>query len=171
MPSISCMPSKSEDPGLLIRPALEADIETLVQFNRAMALETEGKSLAEAVVTSGIQRLLAAPQSGFYLVAQVGSRVVACLMVTFEWSDWRDGNFWWIQSVYVAPDARRQGIFSCLFEHVRQLAARDPNVCGLRLYVEHGNTQAQETYRALGMRCTTYAMFELGVSDASEIRR
>lgn len=146
---------------LVIRPAHEADVETLVAFNLAMAQETEGKTLSAVTVTSGVRRLLAAPQSGFYVVAEQDTRVVGGLLITYEWSDWRDGFFWWIQSVYVAPDCRRQGVFTRLFEHVRALAGRSSDVCGLRLYVEHSNAHAQQTYQALGMHPTTYAIFEL----------
>jgi ribosomal protein S18 acetylase RimI-like enzyme len=143
-----------------IRKAGPADAATLTAFNTAMALETEGKALDPARATAGVQRLLADPALGFYLVAEDGARVVGSLMVTTEWSDWRNAQFWWIQSVYVLPDARRGGVFRALYEALRAMAAQDAGVCGFRLYVEQENTAAQATYRSLGMDRTHYQMFE-----------
>jgi len=111
-------------------------------------------------VGGGVRRLLAQPALGFYLVAEAAGEVVAALMVTSEWSDWRNGRFWWLQSVYVLPAWRRRGVFRALHAHVAAAAAREPDVCGLRLYVERGNLAAQATYRALGMDTTDYLLLE-----------
>jgi GNAT superfamily N-acetyltransferase len=145
---------------VLIRPALADDADTLAAFNAAMAWETEGKRLLPEVLGAGVRRLLAQPALGFYLVAVAGSQPVGCLMVTTEWSDWRNGRFWWIQSVYVRPEWRRRGVFRALYASVHAAALAQPDVCGLRLYVEHENAVAQATYRSLGMARTDYLLFE-----------
>jgi ribosomal protein S18 acetylase RimI-like enzyme len=145
---------------ITIRPATCKDIEVLVEFNCLMAWETEQTELARRMVTAGVQALLDQPQRGFYLVAEQLGRVVGALMVTTEWSDWRNGVFWWIQSVYVRGDCRRQGVFRQLYGDVQQRARTDPQVCGFRLYVERNNAIAQQTYAAMGMTETAYRMFE-----------
>jgi len=144
-----------------IRQATPADTETISDFNFRMALETEERELDRAVLTNGVRSVLKDASKGVYYVAENGSEVVGQLMLTYEWSDWRNGNFWWIQSVYVKPEYRRQGIFKSLYNHVEQLARGSMQVCGLRLYVERHNARAQETYQQLGMRRTVYEMFEI----------
>lgn len=144
---------------MIFRVAAAHDAAVLAEFNAAMALETEGKRLLPEVVGAGVRSLLANPESGFYMVAEQDG-VVGALMITKEWSDWRNGSFWWIQSVYVRPAWRRQGVYRRLYRHVQELAAKDPAVCGFRLYVERANRQAQTTYRALGMSETRYLVFE-----------
>ena len=143
-----------------LRLATLHDAPVLVEFNAAMALETEQKALLPDVVGAGVRSLLGNPASGFYVVAEKDQRVVGSLMITKEWSDWRNGTFWWIQSVYVRPEVRRQGVYKLLYRHVQALAANDPAVCGFRLYVERENARAQATYRALGMKQTRYLVFE-----------
>jgi ribosomal protein S18 acetylase RimI-like enzyme len=143
-----------------VRLATPRDAPLLVEFNAAMALETERKELLPDVIGAGVRSLLDNPLSGFYVVAEKGDRVVGALMITKEWSDWRNGTFWWIQSVYVRPELRRQGVYKLLYRHVQELAAKDPAVCGFRLYVERENGRAQATYRALGMKETRYLVFE-----------
>ena len=147
-------------PALHIRLAEARDAALLAEFNIAMARETEGKRLLPAVVGAGVRRMLAEPALGFYLVAEAGGEVAGSLMVTTEWSDWRNGRFWWIQSVYVRPGRRRRGVFRALYAHLGETAAREPDVCGFRLYVERENSAAQATYRALGMEGTDYLLFE-----------
>lgn len=145
---------------LRIRRAVAGDEQTLIEFNRAMALETEGKELLPEVIGAGVRSLLKNPASGFYVVAQEGGQVIGSLLVTKEWSDWRNGELWWIQSVYVRPECRRRGVYRQLYRHVQELAARDPGVCGFRLYVDRANAAAQATYRNLGMKRTNYRVFE-----------
>ena len=145
---------------LSIRFANKADAPTIAGFNLAMARETEDKTLDPATVRSGVASLFERPERGFYLVAELDGSVVGSLMITTEWSDWRDGVFWWIQSVYVLPAAQRRGVFSRLFRHVEALAQRDREVCGFRLYVERENKVAQSVYRSLGMGETEYKLFE-----------
>ena len=143
-----------------IRLATPDDAAVITEFNTAMALETEGKELLPEVIGAGVRSLLRKTDAGFYVVAQDGSRVIGSLLVTKEWSDWRNGEFWWIQSVYVRPENRRQGVYKRLYRHIQEMAANDPGVCGFRLYVERENAQAQRTYRALGMKETRYVVYE-----------
>jgi ribosomal protein S18 acetylase RimI-like enzyme len=143
-----------------IRLARRADAPAIVGFNAAMALETEGKRLLPEVIGAGVRALLRSPNAGFYVLAETKVQVVGALMITKEWSDWRNGTFWWIQSVYVRPEFRRQGVYRRLYRHVQGMAAKDKRVCGFRLYVERENRRAQKTYRSLGMEKTRYLVFE-----------
>lgn len=136
------------------------DTSILVEFNRAMAFETESKVLDPTVLSQGVAALLENPDLGFYVVAEYDSAVVGALMVTTEWSDWRNGVFWWIQSVYVQPEFRRQGVYRRLYRFVQKMAAEDSKVCGFRLYVAQDNTAAQRVYKTLGMSPTHYWIFE-----------
>lgn len=143
-----------------IRLATEADADAIVEFNRAMALETEGKELLPEVIGAGVRALLRKPGSGFYVVAEARPEVVGALMVTKEWSDWRNGEFWWIQSVYVRPQFRRRGVYRTLYRWLQGMARKKKASCGFRLYVERENRRAQATYKALGMKKTRYRVFE-----------
>jgi ribosomal protein S18 acetylase RimI-like enzyme len=145
---------------LSLRRAVPADAPTVAEFNRLLASETEGKTLDPAILEQGVKAGLADPNKGLYFVAEDQGSVVGQLMVTYEWSDWRNGWIWWIQSVYVRSDYRRRGVFRALYEHVRQRAAADPTVIGLRLYVEQDNHWAQQVYRELGMERTSYFVLE-----------
>jgi ribosomal protein S18 acetylase RimI-like enzyme len=145
---------------LILRKGDRRDAGAIAAFNSAMAHETEGRGLIPEVVGAGVSRLLQDPSLGFYVVAEHGGRVVGCLMVTNEWSDWRNGIFWWIQSVYVEAGWRRKGVYRRLYDFIRGLALADPGVCGFRLYVEKENTVAQATYQSLGMKATDYLMYE-----------
>ena len=143
-----------------IRQATPDDLLTVVSFNRAIAEETEGKTLDAQVVTEGVRTALGDPARSLYFMAECNNRVVGQTMVTFEWSDWRNGYFWWIQSVYVAPDSRRRGVFRALYKHIQDLAKGQTNVCGIRLYVYNKNERALQTYRDLGMTVTDYWLCE-----------
>ncbi len=143
-----------------VRPGTAADADTLIAFNCAMAWETEQKRLDQDTVSAGVRHLLATPDAGFYLVAMSEAGAVGSLMITTEWSDWRNGTFWWIQSVYVQPDARRRGVYRAMYEQVKTLAATQDDLCGFRLYVERENRDARATYAALGMDETTYRLYE-----------
>jgi len=148
------------DPAYFVRPAKPDDLDALVGFNQAMARETEDLALDVATLRAGVAALLADPARGRWFVIEAGGAVAAALTLTTEWSDWRNGFFWWIQSVYVRPEHRRRGLYRMLHEHVRAAAESDPEVCGLRLYVERENANAQATYRALGMHETHYRLYE-----------
>ncbi|MCH1923878.1 GNAT family N-acetyltransferase [Shewanella sp. C32] len=145
---------------MLIRKATPQDLADIVAFNQAMAFETEGLELDGAVLQRGVQTLLAQPSRGFYLVAEQDGNIAASLMVTFEWSDWRAKDYYWIQSVYVQPAFRRQGLYRALYQHVKQLALEKGSAASFRLYVEQDNLVAQSTYQALGMEQSHYLMFE-----------
>lgn len=151
--------------GILVRPARGGDLERLVEFNQSMALETEGKRLPGPRLEQGMARALADRLRGRYFVAERGGAVVGCLMLTLEWSDWRDGWFWWIQSVYVDPDARRQGVYRALYEHVLEEARASADVVGVRLYVEGANATARAVYERLGMSPTSYRLYEVDFRD------
>ncbi|HEY2934839.1 MAG TPA: GNAT family N-acetyltransferase [Acidobacteriota bacterium] len=144
-----------------IRQANTEDVATIAEFNFRMALETEGRELDRPTLARGVETVLEDASKGVYYVTQAGDQVVGQLLLTYEWSDWRNGNFWWIQSVYVKPEYRRHGIFKSLYKHVEQLARRRADVCGLRLYVEAHNARAQRSYQQLGMKKTAYEMFEV----------
>ena len=143
-----------------IRHATIDDVDIIAEYNIAMALETEGMSLDLGRVKRGVRAVLHDPSKGFYVVGEIESRVVGQMMVTFEWSDWRNGVFWWIQSVYVHPDHRRLSMFTQLYRQVERSAKETDDVCGLRLYVEHENAIAQSTYQHLGMTETVYKVYE-----------
>jgi GNAT superfamily N-acetyltransferase len=146
----------------VIRDGTLADVSPIVEFNRCLALETEGKVLDEAVLLSGVSRALADPERLRYWVAELGGShmVVGQAAVSREWSDWRNGWVWWLQSVYVAQPYRGCGVFRALYQHIQQEARGKPDVIGLRLYVEDSNQLAQRTYRALGMKPGGYSVFE-----------
>lgn len=145
---------------LTIRRATQEDESVLVAFNAALAWETEHKRLRSEVLLAGVRAVFVDSARGFYTVAEEAAEIVGQMMVTYEWSDWRNGWFWWVQSVYVREDARRKGVFRSLYEEVQCQAIADPTVIGLRLYVESDNLRAQSTYRALGMSQTTYGLME-----------
>jgi ribosomal protein S18 acetylase RimI-like enzyme len=143
-----------------IRRAGAGDASVVVEFNQRLAQESEGKALDASVLTAGVLAGLADPAKALYFVAEEEGKVVGQLMITKEWSDWRNGWIWWIQSVYVREEARRRGVFRSLYRHVERMARESSEVIGLRLYVEHENARAQETYLNLGMSRTGYLVFE-----------
>jgi GNAT superfamily N-acetyltransferase len=147
--------------GFRIRDARPADAATIIEFNVKMAMETEGRMLAAELIKPGVNAVLEDAGKGRYWVAEMEGDVVGQLMVTYEWSDWRNGVFWWIQSVFIRDDCRRKGIFSALHRHVETLARSAGDVCGIRLYVERENRRARKTYEALGMASPGYQVMEI----------
>lgn len=143
-----------------IRKGTIEDLNALVEFNQAMALETENLQLEQDTLMNGVKTLLECPEKGFYLVAEVDGEIAGSLMVTFEWSDWRANDYFWIQSVYIRPQNRRQGIYSMLYQAVKDIAKAQGGAASFRLYVEKENTKAQQTYQALGMHECYYLMYE-----------
>jgi GNAT superfamily N-acetyltransferase len=143
-----------------IRVAATNDADALIEFNQAMALETEGKHLDADVLGVGVRAVFDDPQKGFYVVAEEDGRIIGALMVTYEWSDWRNGWFWWIQSVYIRPEARGRKIYSQLYQFVKDRAREAGGVCGFRLYVENENSHAQRVYENVGMEASHYLMYE-----------
>ena len=142
-----------------IRIAVGADTAALISFNQAMAIETEGKQLEAQLLSEGVAAVFGDDKKGFYVVAESSGDIIGGLMVTYEWSDWRNRMVWWIQSVYVSPDARRDGVFRALYDTAHR-EARAANAGGLRLYVDTTNTKAQAVYTALGMNGDHYRVFE-----------
>lgn len=148
------------DKVIAIRCATPADLDTVTRFNVALADESEGKRLDPAIVREGVRAALADPHRAAYYLAELDRAVAGQTMITLEWSDWRNGYFWWIQSVYVEPFARRRGVFRALHHHIRDEARARLDVCGLRLYVHRDNTLALETYRRLNMPACDYLLCE-----------
>lgn len=147
-----------------VRQATKQDAATIAKFNQAMALETEEKHLPDDQILAGVTAQIEDPGHGYYLVVEnSASEVVGCLGITYEWSDWRNAQFLWIQSVYIAPEARRQGAFQAMYNKVLEGATQDAGICGVRLYVEKSNDRARSTYLALGMEQTHYDLLEVEV--------
>ena len=145
---------------IAVREATLADADVVVEFNRLLALESEGKTLDANLLAPGVRAGLADPVKGRYFLAEADGVILGQMGVTFEWSDWRNGWFWWIQSVYVRAEARRRGIFRAIFEHIQEAARNGPEVIGLRLYVDDANRAAQETYQRMGLGRTSYFVLE-----------
>ncbi len=143
-----------------IRIAQPADVSSLVDFNQKMALETEGKHLDDAVLSNGVKAVFDDENKGFYVVCEDEGAILGGLMITFEWSDWRNKWFWWIQSVYIVPEARGRGIYRQMYDFVKAKAKDNGNVCGFRLYVEKENLSAQGVYDKVGMTESHYLMYE-----------
>ncbi len=143
-----------------VRKATLADAGVIAGFNRRLAWETEKIRLDSDRLLRGVRAVLRDPSKGIYFVAELGGVVAGQLLITYEWSDWRNGSFWWIQSVYVAPQFRRRGVLRALFERVLELAGSRRDVCGLRLYVDARNRRAQAVYKRLGLQPSYYRVFE-----------
>ncbi|MBC8374923.1 MAG: GNAT family N-acetyltransferase [FCB group bacterium] len=144
----------------IVRRATRSDILAIVGFNQAMALETEDISLNTLTLQSGVEAIFNYPEHGFYIVCEMEGQVKACLMITYEWSDWRNGLFWWIQSVFVKKENRQQGLYKHMYEFIKTQIEQDENIVGLRLYVDDDNLKAQNVYTKLGMNKSNYELFE-----------
>lgn len=149
------------EPIIEIRQAVSADVETIVDFNIALCRETEGRELHRVTVSEGVRRFVSEPARGRYIVALIAGEVVGQTAHTFEWSDWRNGEIWWIQSVYVHPLHRGCGVFRALFMHIKGLGEADADCCGIRLYMERDNDSARKSYLRLGFSGTGYEVLEL----------
>jgi GNAT superfamily N-acetyltransferase len=149
---------------IIVRPAVQADLPSLHAFGTALALETEGRLLQKDTLYNGILTMLASPQHGHFIVAEITRekqrRVIAQLMITYEWSDWRNAVFWWVQSVYVDPIWRRQGVYRAMHEYLIAQTKAHPHICGIRLYVEQHNRIAQTVYQRLGLSPSGYMVYE-----------
>ncbi|TFG42251.1 MAG: GNAT family N-acetyltransferase [Bacteroidia bacterium] len=144
---------------ILIRQAKPSDASSIIDFQLKMAWETENMKLFPEVVSKGVDTVFRDQSRGRYYVAESDGRVISSLLITYEWSDWRNCNVWWFQSVYVMPEFRRQGVFRKMYNYIRDLA-EEQDIAGLRLYVETKNSRAQKTYEALGMSSEHYAFYE-----------
>jgi len=156
---------------MTIRPATSADADRIADFNIALAHDTENITLHPPTVRDGVRAVLEDPAKGFYFVAEIDGQVVGQVMVTYEWSDWRNGNIWWLQSVFVAAPYRGRGVFKSLFAHVLAESRKRPEVCGLRLYMENHNHTARKVYQTLGMRQSNYVVFESQMGNAAPQQR
>jgi len=142
------------------REARTGDAGVIISFQLAMARETEELELDRDILTRGVEAVFADPNLGRYFVAEHEGRVIGSLMITYEWSDWRNGMVWWIQSVYVLPEHRGLGVYAGLYEHVKAFVNADPSIRGIRLYVDRRNSRAQQVYARLGMNGEHYSVFE-----------
>jgi GNAT superfamily N-acetyltransferase len=151
---------------LIVRAAIAADLTTIVRFNTALALEIEGRTLDPERLRRGVEAVLEDAERGRYYIAEEHGRTVGQVLVTFEWSDWRNGYFWWLQNVYVTERSRGKGVFQEMFNHLNTLVRSEPQVCGLRLYVARGNSNAQQASRNVGMADSGYLVLEIDRSNA-----
>ncbi len=149
------------DSPILVRRAEPGEAHHIVRFQQSMALETEGKTLDESLISAGVEAVFEDSDKGFYLVAVTDGVVVGSLLITYEWSDWRNATFWWIQSVFVDAAHRRRGVYTAMHDHVLRQARKREDICGIRLYVERSNHIAQQTYKELGMDHSHYDLYEI----------
>lgn len=143
-----------------IRRATLNDVKTIAEYNYNLAFETEDKKLDMEILTKGVKNLIEDENKGIYHVCEIGDKVIGQIMYTFEWSDWRNGTFLWVQSVYVDKEYRGKGVFKKLYNYIKDICDNDENICGIRLYVERENYVAQKTYSNLGMSQCNYYMYE-----------
>lgn len=143
-----------------IRPSKYEDIGVIAGFQVKLADETESIALDKQLVSTGIKALFGDPGKGVYYVAEAREEIIGCFLITYEWSDWRNGMIWWLQSVYVKESHRKQGVFKSMYDHLVKTISRDPTIIGLRLYVDKSNTRAQQVYQTLGMNGDHYTVFE-----------
>ena len=147
-------------PKVKIGFGIPGDVSFIVECQLKMAFETEALALDQATVAKGVEAVFDDPAKGFYIVGKTDDMQVSCLMITKEWSDWRNAWMWWIQSVYVDPDFRKAGIFSMMYDYIKGLVIENAKVSGIRLYVDKTNTRAQEVYNRVGMNGNHYSTFE-----------
>ena len=145
---------------MIIREANLNDASKIVEFNWNLAFETEDKRLSKNTLKKGVEALIQDQNKGVYYLCEINGEVVGQIMYTYEWSDWRNGTFIWIQSVYVHKEYRGKGVFKNLYSHIKNICDNDESICGIRLYVERENYTAQKTYKALGMEQCNYYMYE-----------
>ncbi len=145
---------------MIIRKAKKDDAGQIAAFQLDMAQETESLQLDKNIVDRGVAQVFSDPSKGTYYVSEKKGRVIASLMTTYEWSDWRNGTVLWIQSVYVLPEFRGNGVYKKMYRHIQQLVEQDEQLKGIRLYVDQSNTRAQQVYQKLGMTAEHYQLFE-----------
>ncbi|AKG24653.1 GNAT family N-acetyltransferase [Calothrix sp. 336/3] len=149
----------TKEHNLHIRLASIDDWKTIVRFNQSLVKEIRGREISTERLSLGVKAVLTEPSRGFYTVVEIQNQIVAAALITYEWSDWRNAWFWWIQDVYVESDYRQQGVYRALYNHLRS-QAQEQGACGLRLYVYKENYRAQEVYKKLGMVAADSEMFE-----------
>jgi GNAT superfamily N-acetyltransferase len=149
------------DINIIVREGTRQDTDDILRFQQEMAAETEGKVLDEARLRCGITAIFDSSEKGFYLVAEVRGCLVGSLLITYEWSDWRNATFWWIQSVFVDANWRRMGVYRSMHGYLFRVAGCRVDICGIRLYVERANKIAKQTYKDLGMAKSHYDLYEI----------
>ena len=145
---------------ITVREANSGDENIIANFQVRMAKETEQIDLDRDIVNKGVNAVLNSPEKGIYFVAESENKIIASMLITFEWSDWRNGNVYWIHSIYVLPEFRKKGVFKTLYLHLKNIAQKDENIVGLRLYVDKTNINAQKVYEIMGMDGNHYLLFE-----------
>ena len=145
---------------MIVRKALPEEAQQIISFQIAMALETENIYLDPETVMRGVKAVFTDTEKGNYFIAEENGQVIASLLTTFEWSDWRNGTILWIQSVYVVPEFRRKGTYKALYGHIRTMVEHDPSMKGIRLYADKSNLTAQKVYEKLGMTADHYQLYE-----------
>ena len=145
---------------ITVRKGKQSDNQTIIDFQVKMAKETEQINLDLDIVRKGVKAIFNSPAKGIYFVAESGNKIIASLLITFEWSDWRNGNVYWIHSVYVLPEFRKKGVFKTMYLHMKNIAQKDKNIRGLRLYVDKTNTNARKVYETMGMDGNHYLLYE-----------
>lgn len=145
---------------LTVRKGKRSDAEHITDFQVRMAKETEQIDLDRDIVNKGVNAVFNSPAKGIYFVAESGKKIIASLLITFEWSDWHNGNVYWIHSVYVLPEFRKKGVFKTMYLHLKNIAQKEKNIRGLRLYVDKTNTNARKVYETMGMDSNHYLLFE-----------
>ena len=145
---------------IMVREAQSSEYKYIADFQVAMAAETENLQLDGPTVEKGVREVFVNPALGQYFVAEAEGRVMASLLITYEWSDWRNAMVWWIQSVYVVPEMRQKGVFKEMYRHIRERVLKDDRASGIRLYVDKSNDRAREVYRRIGMDGDHYALYE-----------
>lgn len=145
---------------LIVRPGVAGDATVLEDFQKKMALETEGLSLSADDVKKGVQRVFSDPPIARYYVAEWNGQVIGCLLICYEWSEWRNGTILWIESVYIDPEFRGRGVYKKMYFTIQQMVKEDDGLKGIRLYVEKSNKKAQQVYKKLGMNDDHYLLYE-----------
>ena len=153
-----------------VRRAVPEDAAAIAAFNAAMAVETEGITIPSGIALPGVEAVFDDPSLGFYMVAESDGTLAGCLMITYEWSDWSNANYWWLQSVYVAPEHRRKGVYRALHEAAIASAAEEGNVRAIKLYVFEDNVRAKAVYEAMGMERAHHAIYEMAVRPGESAR-
>ena len=145
---------------ITVQKALPKHIDVLIDFQQRLAYESEEVTLDAATLRKGMEAMFADPGKGLYYIASDGEDVVGCHMITYEWSDWRNGMAWWLQSVYVRESHRKKGVFKIMYDNVISMIKKDPNLIALRLYVDKSNERAMKVYAAMGMDGSHYTVYE-----------
>lgn len=145
---------------MIVREAFRSDIPTIIDFQLKMALETENLILDKDTITNGVKAVFEDPNKGKYFIVEEAEETISSMLITYEWSDWRNATVVWLQSVYVLTEYRRKGVFKVMYDHIKNIVKEEGEYKGIRLYVDQSNVNAQKTYKAMGMTAEHYSMYE-----------